>query len=121
MHSKPDLNISPPAEFPQQAHLSGECFGLPVIEPTMQQTHAVFIVPMQSDLSSYPAADAAHAPTMPTSHVSKPHARYPTPADSWPAGLLKLSQTTEPSKEFLTIGCKNITDVGERGSDRSGS
>ena len=107
VHSKPDLNTIPP-----QAHFSGECLGLPVMEPTMQQTHAVIIVPVRPDLPSYPAADATQAPTMATSHVSKPHARYPTPADSWPAGLLKLSQTTEqPSKEFLTIGCKSITDI----------
>ncbi|XP_022135544.1 transcription factor bHLH47 [Momordica charantia] len=102
IHSKPDLNIPPPAEFPLQAttisQFSGECLGLPVMEPAIQQTHAVFIVPMQPDLPGYPTADAAHAATMPTSHVSKPHARYPTPADSWPAGLLRLSQTTEPSE-----------------------
>ncbi|XP_022972931.1 transcription factor bHLH47-like [Cucurbita maxima] len=107
VHSKPDLNTTRP-----QAHFSQECLGLPVMEPTMQQTHAVIIVPMRPDLPSYPAADATQAPTMATSHVSKPHARYPTQADSWPAGLLKLSQTTEqPSKEFLTIGCKSITDI----------
>ncbi|XP_038878982.1 transcription factor bHLH47 isoform X1 [Benincasa hispida] len=104
VHSKPDLNIAPPpAEFLQQGttvpHFSGECLGLPVMEPTLQQTHTVFIVPVRPDLPSYPARDAAHAPTMPTSHVSKPHARYPTPADSWPAGILKSSQT-EASKEF---------------------
>lgn len=92
------------------------------MEPTMQQTHTVFIVPVRPDLPSYPTAEAAHAPTVPTSHVSKPHARYPTPADSWPAGLLKFSQTTEPNKEFLTIGCKGFdADMVERGSERSES
>ncbi|KGN63662.1 transcription factor bHLH47 isoform X1 [Cucumis sativus] len=125
VHSKPDLNVTPPSEFPQQGttvqHFSGECLGLPVMEPTLQQTHAVFIVPVRPDLPSYPATDATHAPIMPTSHVSKPHARYPTPADSWPAGLLKLSQTTEASKEALAIGCKNFADMGERGYDRSES
>lgn len=119
VHSKPDLNITPPSEFPQQGttvqHFSGECLGLPVMEPSLQQTHAVFIVPVRPDLPSYPGTDATHAPIMPTSHVSKPHARYPTPADSWPAGLLKLSQTTEANKEVLAIGCKNIADMGERG------
>lgn len=125
LHSKPDLNIPPPSEFLQQGttvpHFSGECLGLPVMEPTLQQTHAVFIVPVRPDLPSYPAMDAAQSPTMPTSHVSKPHARYPTPADSWPAGLLKLSRTTEASKEVLAIGCKSIANIGERGSDRSES
>ncbi|XP_022987196.1 transcription factor bHLH47-like isoform X1 [Cucurbita maxima] len=125
VRSKPDLNIPPPAEFLEQettiSNFSGQCLGLPVMEPTVQQTHAVFIIPVRPDLPSYPATDAAHAPTMPTSHVSKPHPRYPMPADSWPAGLLKLSQTNEAGKEVLGIGCKSIADMGERGSDRSES
>lgn len=73
--SKPDLN-APPPECTQPA---GDAGGLATVEQPLQQTHAVFIVPLQPDISSYPV----HAP-----HVSKPHPRYPTSADSWPSQLL---------------------------------
>lgn len=79
--SKPDLN-APPPECTQPAVMAnypGDATGLATAEPPLQQTHAVIIVPLQPDLSSYPV----HAP-----HVSKPHPRYPTPADSWPLQLL---------------------------------
>ncbi|XP_030458144.2 transcription factor bHLH47 [Syzygium oleosum] len=79
--SKPDLN-APPPECTQPAvtaNYPGDATGLATAEPPLQQTHAVIIVPLQPDLSSYPV----HAP-----HVSKPHPRYPTPADSWPSQLL---------------------------------
>ncbi|KAF8037248.1 hypothetical protein BT93_B0226 [Corymbia citriodora subsp. variegata] len=81
--SKPDLN-APPPECTQPAvaaNYPGDTTGLATAEPPLQQTHAVIIVPLQPqpDLSSYPV----HAP-----HVSKPHPRYPTPADSWPSQLL---------------------------------
>ncbi|XP_030513611.1 transcription factor bHLH47 isoform X2 [Rhodamnia argentea] len=80
--SKPDLNAPPPecAQPAATASYPGETTGLTTAEPPLQQTHAVIIVPLQPDLSSY----TVHAPA----HVSKPHPRYPTPADSWPSQLL---------------------------------
>lgn len=96
--SKPDLN-APPPEFTQpdaMANYPGETTGLSIAEPPLQQTHAVIIVPLQPDLSSY----HVHAP-----HVSKPHPRYPTPADSWPSQL--LGDQTATGNELPPCGGNN--------------
>ncbi|XVF50144.1 hypothetical protein PTKIN_Ptkin04bG0072300 [Pterospermum kingtungense] len=81
--SKPDLN-EPPPEFQQtelSSHFHGHHPGLPPVEPALQQASALLVVPIHSDIQAYPAAN-------PNSIVSKPHARYPNPADSWPSQLL---------------------------------
>uniref|UniRef100_A0A5B6Z8Q9 Iron-related transcription factor 3 bHLH domain-containing protein n=1 Tax=Davidia involucrata TaxID=16924 RepID=A0A5B6Z8Q9_DAVIN len=77
--SKPDLNVSP-SEF-QQPELTHALQQTPIVSP-------VFVIPIRSDLQAYPEPDAAQLSSKPTSNVSKPHARYPTPADSWPSQLL---------------------------------
>lgn len=90
--SKPDLNVPPP-EFHHPRltpHFPGESLGLPAAEATLQQAPAVFVVPLHPDLQAYPRT---------TSNVSKPHARYPTPADSWPSQLLGEQEQLTARKE----------------------
>ncbi|KAF2311334.1 hypothetical protein GH714_021857 [Hevea brasiliensis] len=75
--SKPDLNVPPP-EFHHPGltpHFPGESLGLPASDATLQQAPHLFVVPFHPNLQAYPLT---------TTNVSKPHARYPTPADSWP-------------------------------------
>ncbi|KAJ9140444.1 hypothetical protein P3X46_031093 [Hevea brasiliensis] len=84
--SKPDLNVSPP-EFHHPGltpHFPGESLGLPASDATLQQAPHLFVVPFHPDLQAYPLT---------TTNVSKPHARYPTPADSWPSQLLEEQLT----------------------------
>lgn len=89
--SKPDLNVPPP-EFQQPELTSqypGDRYELPAVEPTMPQAPTtVLVVPIHPDLQAFSAPDAAQLTSKPASNVSKPHARYPNPADSWPSQLL---------------------------------
>ncbi|XWS37370.1 hypothetical protein CRYUN_Cryun19dG0037300 [Craigia yunnanensis] len=87
--SKPDLN-EPPSDF-RQSELSsqfhGDHPGLPVVESALQQASAL-LVPIRPDIQAYPIPDSPQLAAEANSIVSKPHARYPTPADSWPSELL---------------------------------
>ncbi|XP_024018561.1 transcription factor bHLH47 [Morus notabilis] len=84
VQSKPDLNAPPP-----------DCLTMPAPEPTLGQVHTVLVLPFHSDLQAYPLSDAAQVTSNPTSNVSKPHARYPTSGDSWPAQLLRQQPEAE--------------------------
>lgn len=80
---KPDLNVPPPLdlESPEQTNFSGET--------TLQPGHTVLVVPLRPHLqAAFPAPSVGELTSKPASIVSKPHARYPTPADSWPSQLL---------------------------------
>ncbi|KAK9119307.1 hypothetical protein Scep_017400 [Stephania cephalantha] len=64
---------------------------MPVADPTLQTAPVVapvYVVPFHHDFKPYSDSETAHAPKMP-SNVSRPHARYPTPSDSWPSQLLR--------------------------------
>lgn len=78
LSSKPSLNAPPieqsPSPFLLDSSLSQTPYGNPL-----------YVIPVCPDLSAYAERGATQLPT-PT--VSKPHARYPTPSDSWPSQLL---------------------------------
>ncbi|KAL9439378.1 hypothetical protein AB3S75_024941 [Citrus x aurantiifolia] len=99
VQSKPDLNIPPEFQQPElSSHFPGDSYGFPAaVEPTLSQAPAVLVVPIHSDLQAYSASDVAQLTSKPASNVSKPHARYPNPADSWPSQLLgeNISSTRE--------------------------
>ncbi|XP_042487247.1 transcription factor bHLH47 [Macadamia integrifolia] len=79
------------------SHLSEDCLALPVMDPTLQQSSVVgpvFVIPLHEP-HGYPEPETTHAPSKPSSHVSKPHARYPTPSDMWPSRLLVKLPTSE--------------------------
>ncbi|GLU12354.1 hypothetical protein SLE2022_290390 [Rubroshorea leprosula] len=81
--SKPDLNAPPPdcQQLELTSQFNGDCLGL-------QQGPTVLVVPIHPDVQAYPMPDTALVANN-NSLVSKPHARYPTPADSWPSELLR--------------------------------
>ncbi|ESW27313.1 hypothetical protein PHAVU_003G191000 [Phaseolus vulgaris] len=88
--SKPDLNV-PHSELEplEQSNFLGQSVQLPTMEPNLQQGSAVLLVPFRPDLqASFPAPNVNEVAPNSTSVVSKPHARYPTAADSWPSQLL---------------------------------
>ena len=85
--SKPDLNEPP--DFRQlSSQFHGDHPGLPVVESSLQQASALLVVPIRPDIQAYPVTDSPQLAAKANSIVSKPHARYPTPADSWPSQLL---------------------------------
>ncbi|XP_073220148.1 transcription factor bHLH47 isoform X2 [Cicer arietinum] len=95
--SKPDLNVSPQLQLepPEQTNFPGQSLQLPTIEPTIPQGPAVLVVPFRPDLqAAFPAPNVAELMQKPTSVISKPHARYPTSADSWPSQLLGEQPTS---------------------------
>ncbi|KAM7483300.1 hypothetical protein LguiB_007883 [Lonicera macranthoides] len=88
---KLDLNIAPleSLEAELTSHFSEDHLRLPTVEPASQQAPMVgpvYVIPVHSDLQVYPEPISV---SKPISGVCKPHARYPTPADSWPSKLLK--------------------------------
>ena len=94
--SKPDLNVPPPEfQLPElTSHFPGDSVRLPAVEPSSQQLFAVFVLPIRPEA----LLDVTQQTFKPNSNVSKPHARYPTPMDSWPSQLLGEQPTAR--KEF---------------------
>lgn len=88
--SKPDLNVPPHLELEplEQANFPGQSLQLHTMEPNLQQGSAVLLVPFPDLQASFPAPNVSEVAPNSTSVVSKPHARYPTAADSWPSQLL---------------------------------
>lgn len=89
-----DLNAAPPE---CQHHelippYVDEFSRLPSMELTMKQTQnlkPVYIIPLCSDPSVFQQPGNAEIASIPATTVSKPQARYPTPADTWPSQLLE--------------------------------
>ncbi|BAT76590.1 transcription factor bHLH47 [Vigna umbellata] len=88
--SKPDLNVPPHLELDplEQSNFPGQSLQLHTMEPNLQQGSAVLLVPFPDLQASFPAANVNEVAPNSSSVVSKPHARYPTAADSWPSQLL---------------------------------
>ncbi|XP_058733307.1 transcription factor bHLH47-like [Vicia villosa] len=96
-HSKPDLNAPPQMELelPEQTKFAGYGLQMPTVEPSLQQGPTVVVVPFRPDLqAAFPAPNVTDLMPNPTPVISKPHARYPTPADSWPLQLLGEQPTS---------------------------
>ena len=111
--SKPDLNELPP-DFQQtelSSHFHGDHPGLPTAEPALQQASALLVVPICPGIQPYPVPDSTQPAAQLNSIVNKPHARYPTPADSWPSQL--LGKQSAIRSEF------QLNDTCRTGEDRS--
>ncbi|XP_043706264.1 transcription factor bHLH47-like [Telopea speciosissima] len=68
-------------------------------DPRLQQPPVVgpvFVFPLHES-QGCPEPETANAPSKPPSNVSRPHARYPTPSDSWPSRLL-VKQPAEDNR-----------------------
>lgn len=95
--SKPDLNVPPHLELEslEQTNFSAQSLQLHTVEPNLQQGSAVLVVPFRPDLQApFPAPNVAEVMPKSSPIIRKPHARYPTPADSWPSQLLGEQPTS---------------------------
>lgn len=90
--SKPDLNVSPPESWQREmlTHFAeGHYSQTPTTDLSSQQQPILgplYVIPINPDLQAFQKVDAT--PNNQPIAVSKPHARYPTPADAWPLQLL---------------------------------
>lgn len=55
----------------------------------------IYVVPLHQDLQTFPQPNAA------ASTVSRPHARYPSPSDSWPSQILASQLKTHEQQQEL--------------------
>lgn len=89
-----DLNIAPPE--PRRLDLmpltAEDQITFPVGEPILQQPPAgtpVYVIPVCPDFQIHQQPNhTAQLACHPVGNVSKPHARYPSPGDSWPSRIL---------------------------------
>ncbi|XP_068483879.1 transcription factor bHLH47-like isoform X1 [Phaseolus vulgaris] len=93
------MNVASEMEFAQPEKMRkfpGESLQLSTTESTVQQGHAVLVVPLSNHhgKGALSAHNIAENTSKPTSTISKPHARYPTPMDSWPLQLLAEQPTS---------------------------
>lgn len=91
--SKPDLNLTPLEYWQTEmaSHFMEGCLSqLPTADPTSTPQPPIlgplYVIPVGPDLQTFQKADTTTDPH-PVA-VSKPHARYPAPTDSWPLHLL---------------------------------
>ncbi|QCE13947.1 Myc-type [Vigna unguiculata] len=86
-------NLMNPFPQPEKiAEFSGENLQLSSTEPAVvQQGHAVLVVPITAHHGPHNVGDQTPKPT---STITKPHPRYPTPTDSWPLQLLSEQPTS---------------------------
>ncbi|KAI3463985.1 hypothetical protein Pfo_020648 [Paulownia fortunei] len=89
-----DLNIVPP-EYPNQElalHSIDGHLMFPPMQPGQLQGQIVsplHLASFCSDIQAYPEVGTEQLASGHISIVSKPHARYPTPADTWPSQVLE--------------------------------
>ncbi|KAK6924987.1 hypothetical protein RJ641_009313 [Dillenia turbinata] len=94
--SKPDLNVTPEYDDQTDLPLAYMKDGpvMPPLDPSLQQTHLVapfLVIPIGGDVQHYSGTNVTQDTSSPRVHVSKPHARYPSVADSWPLQLLETT------------------------------
>ncbi|XP_077214130.1 transcription factor BHLH062-like [Tasmannia lanceolata] len=99
-------NANPAASLPEDQRT------LPVVDPVFQPqpiVGPVLVIPLHHELPS-------QAPPKPSSHVSRPQARYPTPLDSWPLKLLNQELSKTSQEEGQISGSTSTSNSGEEGS-----
>lgn len=88
-----DLNATPGGQFDGSTpHQVDDCFRFPALGPAIQQPQnvkPVYVIPLCSDPSVFQQPGNAETASSPLTTVSKPQARYPTPADTWTSQLLE--------------------------------
>ena len=66
-----------------------------IVEPALQSP-PVLVIRLHHNAQPCPELQTVQASSKTPSNVSRPHARYPTPSDSWPSQLLvRKPNTTE--------------------------
>ncbi|XP_008803182.1 transcription factor BHLH062-like [Phoenix dactylifera] len=72
------------------------------------------------ELQLFPESARTLTEPRPASNVTRPHARYPTPSDSWPGQLLSSLPRTAQEEHHPSSTCSSITiSSREEGSDKS--
>lgn len=61
---------------------------LPVVDPATQAVGPVFVMPLQNDPQLYSNPDVSENVCKLPPNVSRPHARYPSPSDTWTSNIL---------------------------------
>ncbi|KAG9451257.1 hypothetical protein H6P81_011222 [Aristolochia fimbriata] len=86
----------------------------PPMDPSLEASSMatpVFVILPQS-LQPYPDPKSMQEPSKPPSQVKRPHARYPTPSDSWPSQLLgnQLTRSVQGDTEQISDTSPTATD-----------
>ncbi|XP_010917028.2 protein IRON-RELATED TRANSCRIPTION FACTOR 3 isoform X1 [Elaeis guineensis] len=72
------------------------------------------------ELQLFPESTATQTEPTPSSNVTRPHARYPTPSSFWPGQLLSSLPRTAQEEQYLS-GTSSISTISSReeGSDKA--
>ncbi|EYU24387.1 hypothetical protein ABFS82_04G158700 [Erythranthe guttata] len=91
--SELDLNVVPPEYHNHGAASHGTTGGwgplAPAGHPQVQIVSPLQFAALCSNIQAYSEVDKEQTESSHISTVSKPHARYPTPADKWPSQVLE--------------------------------
>ncbi|KAG1334480.1 putative Transcription factor BHLH062 [Cocos nucifera] len=72
------------------------------------------------ELQLFPESTATQTEPTPSSNVMRPHARYPTPSDSWPGQLLSgLPRTAQEEQHLSSTSSVSTISSREEGSDKA--
>lgn len=90
----------------------------------MQQQQPLVIRPACAapirELQLFPESPTTPTQPTPSSNVRRPHARYPTPSDSWPGQLLSgLPRTARGEEHLSSTSSISTTSSREEGSDKA--
>lgn len=116
LHTEIDEKIQPPSVWGfnhPQSHVDGnitqQLEGRHIVVPLADHaTQAapivspIFVMPLHDDTQVHPEIDIVKATPWNPPNISRPHARYPSPSDSWPSQILSeqpknTDQITEQS------------------------
>ncbi|KAK9271883.1 hypothetical protein L1049_002248 [Liquidambar formosana] len=120
--SKSAWNLNPSQSLHNNAtpQLQEDQLLLPVIDHASQGAPVagpVFVVPLHHDHQAYSEPHPADVTSKPPSNVSRPHARYPSPSDSWPSQILakqpKAAQQSRPSTSTSTSTSTSSSSRGD--------
>ncbi|XP_008807714.2 transcription factor BHLH062-like [Phoenix dactylifera] len=87
---------------------------LPMQQPPVG---ALYVIPLHQELHPFSEAANTPAPPKPPSHVRRPHARYPTPSDSWPLELLSRRQRAAHEAQHKGNSSSMTSNTREEGVD----
>lgn len=73
-------------------------------QPTTAAMPPLYVLPYHQDLQNLPETAMTLSPPNPAPQVRKPHARYPTQADSWPLQILSRHRRSSSSSNSKNEG-----------------
>ena len=112
MHSNPMWHDG--AEVALPAPPQPTAAALPMQQPPVGP---LYVIPLHQELHPFSETGDAPAPPKHPSHVRRPHARYPTPSDSWPLELLSRHQRAAHEAQHKGSSSCMTSNRGEEGAD----